>query len=409
MEKNIAYITKRSKRLIVAVSYLSIGMLGVYISLYQYTVLSISQLFLLNAALMGVLIALQSLGNSMPPLFLGMLSAKIGKRKVVLISYSLMILGTLLAGITQSLPAFIVSVFIIGAGLSVMEGTLSAVLADEFPEESTRHLNFSQVAFSTGAMSGPFIAQALIENGVYFKDLFIYVSVVFAALMILFCFTRQFSDNARPIVGNNSVKVSGFFKTRVFLLLAFSIFLYVGVENTTANFSDSYFELVLGKPALSAAALSLFWCGMIPSRFLAGILRVGLKKLFTVLAIVVFVSLIGAMLIPDNTIKIILFFTCGFGCGPLWPLLMDAAAKRYRGNSAPALNIMMTFSGLGGAVLPLVSGMVVNKSSQTSAYFLSAAACALMLAVYLASYKNNAATQERQTGIRNNMQEEQDG
>ena len=392
MEKKLACHAKLHGRLLIAVSYLSIGMLGVYISLYQYTVLSISQLFILNAAIMGVLIALQSLGNSLPPLFLGMLSAKIGKRNVTLISYSLMILGTLLAGITQSLPAFIVSVFIIGAGLSVTEGTLSAVLADEFPDQSTRHLNFSQVAFSTGAMTGPFIAQALIADGVYFKDLFIYIAVVFMVLLVLFCFTRQYNDNAHQSTDNISFRAADFLKNRIFLLLALAIFLYVGLENTIANFSDSYFELVLGNPGLSAVALSLFWGGMIPSRFLAGILKTNLKKLFTVLASIVFASVIAAMLIPDNNAKILLFFVCGFGCGPLWPLLMDAAAKRHKGRSGPALNVMMTFSGLGGAALPLAAGLAVNQSSQSAAYYISAAACVLMLFMYLHSAKNRKLT-----------------
>ena len=392
MEKKLACHAKFHGRLLIIVSYLSIGMLGVYISLYQYTVLSISQLFILNAAIMGVLIALQSLGNSLPPLFLGMLSAKIGKRNVILISYSLMILGTLMAGITQSLPAFIVSVFIIGAGLSVTEGTLSAVLADEFPDHSTRHLNFSQVAFSTGAMTGPFIAQALITGGVYFKDLYIYIAVVFMVLLLLFCFTRQYNDNAHQSTESISFRAADFLKNRIFLLLALAIFLYVGLENTIANFSDSYFELVLGNPGLSAVALSLFWGGMIPSRFLAGILKTNLKKLFTVLASIVFASVIAAMLIPDHNAKILLFFVCGFGCGPLWPLLMDAAAKRHKGRSGPALNVMMTFSGLGGAALPLAAGLAVNQSSQSAAYYMSAAACVLMLFMYLLSAKNRKLT-----------------
>ncbi len=397
MGKDVVIHTKFHDRLTVAVSYLTMGMLGIYISLYQYTVLSISQLFLLNAALMGVLIALQSLGNSMPPLFLGMLCAKIGKRNVALISYSLLILGTFLAGFTQSLTAFIVSVFIIGAGHSVTEGTLSAVLADEFPEESTRHLNFSQVAFSAGAMTSPFIAQALITSGVYFKDLYIYVSVIFIVLLILFVFTRQKKDTLHHSGGNVPAKAGHILKSRVFLLLAVGIFLYVGLENTVANFSDSYFELVRGKPGLSAAALSLFWGGMIPSRFLAGILKTDIKKLFTVLSSVVFGSIIAAMLIPLDNVKIALFFVCGFGCGPLWPLMMDAAAKRYRGRSGPALNVMMTFSGLGGAALPVISGVAVNYSNQTAAFFICAAACVCMLFIYLQSYKNAKSPQDGQS------------
>lgn len=79
-----------------------------------------------------------------------------------------------------------ISIFIIGAGFSVAEATLSAVLADEFPEKSTRHLNFSQVAFSIGALVGPFISAGLINNGLFFKDLYICCTVIFVILGVIF-------------------------------------------------------------------------------------------------------------------------------------------------------------------------------------------------------------------------------
>lgn len=376
------------RKLIIFVSYLSIGMLGMYFSFYQYTVLSVSQLFLLNAAMVGLLIAMHSIGISLPPLFLGPLSGKIGKKKLLLISYGLIVLGTLFAGVTQSFAGFIVCILVIGAGFSVTEGTLSAVLADEFPGESTRHLNFSQVAFSAGAMSGPFIAQALIGRGIYFKDLFLYVAAIFLLLGILFAFTRHLNDKGSDNSSDGSLYVFKFLRGRVFLLLALSIFLYVGIENTVSSFSDSYFELALGAPALSATALSLFWGAMIPSRFLAGILKTDRKKMFIWLSVIAIAATIAAMLVPGYTAKIVLFAVCGFGCGPLWPLLMDAVAQKTRGSSGPALNVMMAFSGFGGAALPFVAGLfVLGTGSEAAAYYLSAAVALPMLALYLASFK----------------------
>ena len=67
--------------------------------------------------------------------------------------------------------SFMIAIFIIGAGFSVLEATHSAALADECSGESKRHINFSQVCFSIGALSSPFLAGILIESGVYFKVL----------------------------------------------------------------------------------------------------------------------------------------------------------------------------------------------------------------------------------------------
>lgn len=387
MKDNVAH---SGRKMIITVSYMTIGMLGAYLSIYQYTILGISQLFLLNAAMLGLMIGMQHVGISIPPLFMGPLCLKIGKKRLILISYALIILGTFLAGMTGSFIGFIVCVFIIGAGYSVTEATLSAVLSDEFPGDSTRHLNFSQVAFSVGAMAGPFIAQGLIESGVYFKDLYFYVSAVFLVLAVLFLFTRHQNDMGGQPAEKGAFFAIRFLRSRVFLLLALSIFLYVGIENTVSSFTDSYFEIDLGEPAMSATALSLFWGAMIPSRFLAGVLKTDRKKMFIFLAALVASASVAAMLVPDYTAKIILFAVCGFGCGPMWPLLMDSVAKRTKGSAGPAMNMMMSFSGFGGAALPVLAGLAVfGLGSESAAYYLSAAVAGAMLVLYLLSTRED--------------------
>jgi MFS transporter, FHS family, glucose/mannose:H+ symporter len=376
------------KKLIVFIAYLSIGMLGVYITFYQYTVLNLTQLLNLNITMMGLLIAMQHIGISIPPVFIGTLCNKIGKKKVVLLSYAMIILGTFLTGISQSFITIMFSVLIIGAGFSVTEGTLSAVLADEFPDESTKHINFSQVAFSIGALCGPFIAKALIEGGIFFKNLYFFNSVIFFLLAIIFLFTKFKNDKGNNESSGVSFSVLKFLKTRVFLLLAFAIFIYVGIENTVANFADSYFELELIKPQFSAAALALFWGAMIPSRLLAGFIKIKPKIIFTSMSALVFISILLAMITPNYYMKIAMFALCGFGCGPIWPLIMDTTAKKNVGSSGPALNVMMAFSGLGGALLPLLSGVVVDFTIQSAAYYISAVAVVILMYTYLSSLRS---------------------
>jgi FHS family glucose/mannose:H+ symporter-like MFS transporter len=386
-ETQVSAKHKAQQLLLISVAYATTAMLGIYITVYQYTILTISQGFLVGAAIMGLMIAMQHFGMSVPPLLIGAISARIGKKRLMLASYSLIIIGALLVGLLQSLAAFIVSVFIIGAGFSVTEATVSAVLSDEFPEASRRHLSFSQVFFSVGALAGPLIAEGLITLGASYKHLFVYCAGAFLLLAVLLLFTKHQNDKGVAAVArNNPFKLLG---SRVFLFLALGVCLYVGIENTIANFTDSYYELELGVPAISALALSLYWGAMIPSRFLAGLIKGDIKKVFIALSALVVAAVLAAMLIPDHTVKLVCFALAGFGCGPLWPLMMDSAAQRYKGASGSALGVMMAFSGLGGAVLPLVAGVFVNFSAQQAAYYISAAAVVMMVFVYLLSLKKS--------------------
>jgi fucose permease len=377
---------KFRKTLLVSTAYLTIATLGIYVTIYQYTILTISQFYELNASAMGFLIAMQQLGVAIPPLFVGAAAGRLGKKKIVQASFGLLVLGTFLIGITNSFAAFIASIVVIGAGFAVTEGTISAILSDEFPEESRRHLNFSQVFFSIGALTGPLIAEALIGAGIYFKNLYLYISALFALLSVSFFFTKQKND--RPAAAESpAFSLTGFFKNKVLLLFAAGMFLYVGAETTVANFADSYFELSLKMPELSATALALFWGAMIPSRFLAGVLKIDVRKLFTVLSVMMLVTAVSAMLVPDITVKIILFALCGFFCGPMWPLIMDETAKRNRGASGGSMNIMMACCGFGGAVLPLIAGFGVSLGGESIAYYISGAASVLMLLALISAQK----------------------
>ena len=384
--------TARNKILVIFVSYVSLFMLGIYLSFFQYTVLSITQIFALNAVLLGLLVAMQSVGMTISPLFFGVLSGKIGKKRTILISYAMMICGMVLAGGSRNIVVYIVSILIVGAGYAVNEATLSAVLSDEYQSKSTRHINFSQVCFSLGAFSGPFIAQWLIGKGVYFQDLYYYIAIIFVALAVLFYFSRHYNDhtNTKKLKSFSVVKK---LKNPTIALLIVSIFLYVGIENTVGSFSDSYFELQLGLPALSATALSLYWLAMVPSRFLAGVLMRNTKSIFIFLASLMVISIVVAMTVPDTTVKLVMFALCGFGCGPIWPLIVDRIAKKSQGYTSPMLNITFAFCGGGAALLPFIAGFLVNAGTQSAAYYMCAFAGVLMLATFLLAIKTKRIAQ----------------
>ena len=383
MNSASAQNTFKNKALVIFVSYISLMMLGIYLAFFQYTVLSITDKFMLSAGMVGLFVAMQSIGMVISPFVLGVLSARIGKKKTILLSYALMIAGMLLAGGSGSTGAYICSILLVGAGYAVLEATTSAVLADEFSSRSALHLNFSQVLFSAGAFAGPLIAEWLIDKrGVYFQHIYFIIAAMFFIMALLSLLAKHYGDS----IGGKQVKifsVVGKLKNKIILFLIIAVFLYVGIENTAANYTDSYFEIQLSMPQLSHTALSLYWLAMAFSRLIAGIMVKNSKVVFTVFSSIAIAALLLAMLLPDPTVKIVMFAVCGFGCGPIWPFIIDSVAKKSKGYTAPMLNITFAFCGLGAAFLPFIAGLLVNASSQSSAYYMCAAAAVVMLVFFL--------------------------
>ena len=347
-------------------------------SVFQYTIFGVSKWFRLDIASMGVLISVQSFGMLLAPLAIGGQSVRIGKKKVLLIAYLLFVTGALIAGFTHNLPVFIIALFVIGAGFSVMEATLSAVLADEFPQNAARHLNFSQVGFSAGALFGPVMAERLLHSGVFIKDFYTYSGMLFLCLGIVFIFTKQKNDV--PDQSSRGYRdIVSLLRNRTFLVLALCLFVYIGMETAAPNFGDSYFELVVFAPELSATALSLFWGAMIPSRFLAGAINIDGKKLMPIFLGISILAIVIGMTMQGNTAQLAMFAICGFGFGPLWPLLMNEAAKNNPGSSGLQMNIMVVFGALGGALYPLISGELADLFSPAVVYYLCAASAFIVL------------------------------
>lgn len=369
-------------KLIIPSSYLAIGMCGVYLATYQISLLQISQTFGLGPLWMGILVAIQYVGLCLPPLFLGTLSERIGKKGVVTIALPLMILGTLLISLTASLWVFIIGILLCGAGYSVAEATLTATLGVEFREKSAFHLGLSQAIFSIGAVLSPYWCEALYNTGQTYHLAFGIVSAALIVTYILFLFTKQKND----IKGRTQAGVGSalrFFKQKTFLLIAIAIFTVVGVEETTAFYADSYLELTLGIPQFSALALSLFWAGMILPRLLLGAIKLPYKTLFMICGAGIAVSALAIVFIPVTEVRLALFAMLGIFNGPTWPAIMDIVAKRYPDDAGAVSNVMMSVASLGGAVTPLIAGALVVGVNFAPIFF-AVTCCGVVMAIAFA-------------------------
>jgi MFS family permease len=94
-------VGRGQKSLIIFVSYATAAMLGVYLAVFNSTILPIAESFHKNAAEMGLMISMYFFGISLAPLLIGLLSGRIGKKKLLIISYSLMVTGMILVGATK--------------------------------------------------------------------------------------------------------------------------------------------------------------------------------------------------------------------------------------------------------------------------------------------------------------------
>lgn len=128
-----------------AICYISMGLLGIYISVYQSIISIISKNYSINNTVAGVIISLHFIGSLIAPIIFGEISDRIGKKSVVIISFNVLIAGLLMVYLFNNLALIATGIFIIGCGFAVIEGTLSGVLSDVNLDETNKVINISQI------------------------------------------------------------------------------------------------------------------------------------------------------------------------------------------------------------------------------------------------------------------------
>jgi DHA1 family quinolone resistance protein-like MFS transporter len=376
-----------SRKMLTFLCYYNLFILGVYLSMYQISLLRIAGYYSLDAVMAGFIVAVQYFGMFLPPLLIGTLSGRFGKKKILYVSYAFLVVGTFLVFAAESFALFCIALATVGAGFTVLEATTSAALSDEFPQKSRFHISMSQAVFSIGALIGPFLSEWLFRSGLTFKELFLGAGVLFLLGGIASVFTEHTKAEGDACRKQPLYTSFRYFRTLPFIFLGLALFLYTGIEEITGFYADSYYKLVAGDLGAGALALSLYWGMMIPSRLLGGILKLKTRTILAFCSALLALSLAGSMAAPHIRWKVFLFALAGFASGPIWPMLMDSVAARYAGSTGPVMTIMMSLCCLGGGALPFLTGLIVKITDYSFAYyFAAAAACGIFLA-YLGSLK----------------------
>ena len=341
--------------------YISMGLLGVYISVYQSIISTITKNYSISNTVAGIIISLHFIGSFVAPIIFGEIGDRIGKKSIIIISLNLLIIGLLMVYLFDNILLLAIGIFIIGCGFAVNEGILSGLLSDVNIGKTNKVINISQMFLSIGAVTGPLITLLLIKLTGSWKFVFPLMIVLFG--VILLYFTRLRFDGIRKTVQDHkntgliSIKL---FKEKIFIYLCISIFIYVGIEEGIAFWLVTYFDNSFNAIQLGTYALSAYWASMIVGRYLAS--RFNNKQRFLLngglIASLVFICI--ALLWQNGIVSLICFAGVGLGFSAVWPIIISITAENYPKYTGTAMGIMMTAGAGGGIAVPFLIGTLTN-------------------------------------------------
>ncbi len=208
---------------------------------------------------------------------IGLYIKKIGYKRTLVIGLFLMALGAFLfypSAVIPSFPLFLVSTFVLAAGVVFLQTAANPYVTALGPEETaSSRLNLTQALNSIATMLAPWIIGVFIFTGA--SDMlteaqkaetvqmpFIIMAVIILLIALLIMAIRL------PEIQGTSTERKSVWKYPHVLLGALAIFFYVGAEAGNGSLMINYFVKTAGLTATEAAKyVAIYWGGAMVGRF----------------------------------------------------------------------------------------------------------------------------------------------
>lgn len=323
----------------------------------------------------------------------GWIIRRFGYRTGVIAGLMLYGVGALLfipGGSIQSFPFFLLSLFIIGCGLTCLETAANpyvTVLGDS--EGAEQRINLSQSFNGLGWIVGPLVGGyfAFSQGGGNISMPYAVIGVV--VLCVAFIFTRvKLPEVEAAEVETTTVRCAekSIWQHRNFVWGMAALFLYVAAQTGINSFFINYVTETSPTISNDTAAMLLGYGGM--GLFMVGrmgggwiMARIRAERVLLACAIGATCAM-GVLLTGAGVWGIVAFFVCYLCESIMFPTIFSLSL-RGMGHHTKLASSLLIMCIVGGAIAPVVMGAIADSQSMSLA-FIVPLLCFVFISVYAA-------------------------
>ena len=313
----------------------------------------------------------------------GVAVERYGEKQVILSAFLISFIGAILFSIFPNFPIALISLFLIGSGMAMLQVAINPLLRVAGGEE---HFAFNsvmgQLAFGMASFMSPFLFTYLVlnledypgpDNSNFIINIFhnivpenlpwvslYWIFAMISLIMVIFIYPITL-----PKVERNEEEKAGswatnkdLLKNKKVILFFMGLFAYVGTEQGVANWMSQFLSEYHGlDPRIEGAnAISLFW-GLLTVGCILGLLLLKFMDSKLVLKIFSGAAILGltAALFGPAHIAVLAFPLVGFFASVMWSVIFSLALNSVKENHG-ALSGILCSGIVGGAIVPLIVG-----------------------------------------------------
>ena len=311
----------------------------------------------------------------------GMMIEKLGEKFSMLIAFGLTFTGSLLFALFPVYQIALASLFIIGAGMAMLQVIINPLMREAGGEENFAFFSvLAQLVFGSASFISPHVftylmreltsydgkgnffihsLSQLIPENLPWTSLYWIFALVFIIMLLIIGLVKlpavEFKEEERTGAVQTYIDL---FRKKHVILFFLGIMAYVGTEQGIANWMSKFLNTYHGidPQGQGAAAISWFW-GLMTLGCLTGLVLLKLidsKRILKIFTILTMVTLIIALFAPAE-ISLYAFPATGFLISMIWGIIFSLALNSEKMHHGSFSGILC--SGLfGGALVPLIIG-----------------------------------------------------
>ena len=313
----------------------------------------------------------------------GIMNEKYKEKKIMVAAFVVSFVGSLLLVLFPNYSSYIISLFLIGCGMAMLQVVINPLLRTSGGEENYAFNSvLAQLIFGAASFISPLVYSYLVTNLANKGDTDpvqrIFASVVpqnlpwislywvFAAVSLIMFVVILISRFPKVILSKDekagALKVHlDLLRNPIVILFFIAMFCYVGTEQGTANWISQFlYEYHHYDPQTTgASAVAYFW-GLMTA---GGVLGLFLLKImdsakvliaFTVLALI---TLSIGLFTNNDRVALYAFPIVGFFASVMYPIIFSLALNSLEEHHGAFSGILLTGI-IGGAVIPLIIGAI---------------------------------------------------
>ena len=311
----------------------------------------------------------------------GMMIEKLGEKFSMLIAFGLTFTGSLLFALFPVYQIALASLFIIGAGMAMLQVIINPLMREAGGEENFAFFSvLAQLVFGSASFISPHVftylmreltsydgkgnffihsLSQLIPENLPWTSLYWIFALVFIIMLLIIGLVKLPAVELKEEERTGAVQTYiDLFRKKHVILFFLGIMAYVGTEQGIANWMSKFLNTYHGidPQGQGAAAISWFW-GLMTLGCLTGLVLLKLidsKRILKIFTILTMVTLIIALFGPAE-ISLYAFPATGFLISMMWGIIFSLALNSEKMHHGSFSGILC--SGIfGGALVPLIIG-----------------------------------------------------